>query len=66
MNLNKPEKPHYLSYCNLCMRDVVHCGQCGNNTCNGGYGEIMGPNPGETISCPFCPSAYEARPTLEK
>ncbi len=48
----KTEK-NTLSYCTLCKRDVVLCGVCGNNTCNGGYGEINGSR------CKNCPSAYE-------
>lgn len=31
---------------------VTICGKCGNNTCNGGYGEIDGKD------CDQCPSAY--------
>ena len=31
---------HYFSYCDHCERQVVICGSCGNNTCNGGYGEV--------------------------
>lgn len=36
----------------MCERDNVICGKCGNNTCNGGYGEINGEK------CDQCPSAY--------
>ena len=43
---------HYFSYCDHCERQVVICGSCGNNTCNGGYGEVMSPIPGETMQCP--------------
>jgi len=45
-------KPNYRSYCEMCERDNVICGKCGNNTCNGGYGEINGEK------CDQCPSAY--------
>ncbi len=48
----KTEK-NTLSYCGLCERIMVLCGVCGNNTCNGGYGEVNG------VDCPNCPSAYE-------
>lgn len=48
----KTEK-NTLSYCTLCERDMVLCGVCGNNTCNGGYGEVNG------VDCKNCPSAYE-------
>lgn len=44
---------HYWIYCSLCEDDVVVCGKCGNNCCNGGYGEIDG------VACDACPSAYE-------
>jgi uncharacterized CHY-type Zn-finger protein len=42
---------HRWSYCSHCRRDMVICGKCGNNCCNGGYG-----NDGK---CDACPSAYE-------
>jgi hypothetical protein len=50
--------PHKLFYCDHCERQAVLCGTRGNNTCNGGYGEVMGPEPGTTMPCPDCPSAY--------
>ena len=31
---------HEWSYCLLCRCNTVICGKCGNNTCNGGSGEI--------------------------
>ena len=46
-------KEHYWSYCEHCDHDVVICGKCGNNTCNGGYGEV------DAKECDTCPSAYE-------
>lgn len=50
-------KPHTVAhrweYCDLCEARVVVCGKCGNNCCNGGYGELT---PG--IKCDACPSAY--------
>ena len=52
-------QPHKHAYCDHCERKIVLCGTCGNNTCNGGYGEVMGPEPGTTMPCPDCPSAYE-------
>lgn len=33
---------HTWEYCHLCNHNVVICGNCGNNTCNGGYGNIDG------------------------
>ena len=44
---------HYWSYCGHCEHDVVICGKCGNNTCNGGYGTFEGKE------CTECESAYE-------
>lgn len=50
-----PRVDHKWSYCGLCEADVVLCGTCGNNCCNGGYGSIGGKD------CPDCPSAYETQ-----
>lgn len=44
---------HYKSYCKLCKVQIVICGTCGNNTCNGGHGTINGKE------CPDCESAYD-------
>lgn len=44
---------HTFSYCELCERHVVICGKCGNNTCNGGKGQVDGE------PCDACASAYE-------
>jgi len=49
---------HYWAYCDYCETNMVVCGTCGNNCCNGGYGEVMGPEAGTTITCPDCPEAY--------
>lgn len=38
---------------------MVICGKCGNNCCNGGYGEILGEEVGEVLVCDMCPSAYD-------
>jgi len=46
-------KEHYWEYCELCEHDVVICNKCGNNTCNGGSGEVNGK------PCEDCDSAYE-------
>ena len=46
-------KEHFWSHCDLCDHEVVICGKCGNNTCNGGYGEVAGKK------CNACPSAYD-------
>lgn len=49
---------HKIDRCDLCERDVVICGKCGNNTCNAGYGEVIGSEPGSLMECDACPSAY--------
>ena len=49
MDLSK----HKWVWCDLCEDDVVICGKCGNNTCNGGSGEVAGKD------CDECESAYE-------
>lgn len=49
---------HKVDYCDHCQMTIVICGKCGNNTCNGGYGEVIGPEPGTTVPCDACPSAY--------
>lgn len=43
-----------VEYCELCEADMIICPKCGNNTCNGGYGEVDG------SQCDLCPTAYEA------
>ena len=42
---------HRWTDCAMCGRMVI-CGKCGNNCCNGGYGEVGG------IECDACPAAY--------
>jgi hypothetical protein len=49
---------HYWHRCDMCGPTVM-CGRCGNNCCNGGYGEEIGPEAGTTMTCRACPSAYE-------
>lgn len=50
---NKPKPQHRWEYCAFCEHEVVICGTCGNNSCNGGYGTVGDKD------CPDCPSAYE-------
>lgn len=52
-------EPHRWDFCSHCERRMVICGQCGNNCCNGGYGEVIGKEPGTTMQCTACPSAYD-------
>jgi hypothetical protein len=47
------KKRHTLSYCELCKIDMVICGTCGNNCCNGGYGII------NNEKCTGCDNAYD-------
>lgn len=44
---------HRWEFCDHCDHDVVICGKCGNNTCNGGYGTVDGKE------CDECNSAYD-------
>ena len=43
----------YWEYCAHCDREMVICGRCGNNCCNGGSGILP-----DGSSC-GCDSAYE-------
>lgn len=47
---------HRWSDCGICGCRTVVCGKCGNNCCNGGYGDLPGGSP-----CDACPSAYETQ-----
>jgi rRNA maturation protein Nop10 len=40
-----------ITWCPTCRVFFVECPRCGNNTCNGGYGEKG--------KCPVCPKAYD-------
>lgn len=40
-------------WCNFCKCQYVRCYACGNNCCNGGYGEVNGKK------CKVCPEAYD-------
>ena len=40
--------------CGLCGVSLL-CPECGNNACNGGYGEIDG------VECHVCPLTYDAQ-----
>ena len=51
---------NYKAYCQQCEQDVIICGKCGNNTCNGGYGVLAN---GET--CDECPNAYEQQGLID-
>lgn len=53
------DRPHFKVWCDHCERETTICGRCGNNTCNGGHGVEIGPEPGAVIECRACPGAYE-------
>ena len=44
---------HIIDYCRACESKMIRCGTCGNNCCNGGYGQVDGK------VCVDCQSAYE-------
>lgn len=56
----KHKAGHFWDDCSMCGRMVV-CGKCGNNSCNGGYGNL--PN---GLVCDACPSAYETQDQGER
>lgn len=43
-----------IEQCGFCQQPMARCPKCGNNSCNGGYGEIAGKQ------CDMCPSVYDA------
>ncbi len=52
---NMIKSKHTLSYCPGCRTEMVRCGTCNNNCCNGGSGQIDG------NVCPDCDDAYDAQ-----
>lgn len=40
-------------WCEMCEFAAIICPKCGNNTCNGGYGEVDGK------PCEICSLAYQ-------
>ena len=45
---------HTWQWCSLCRTLMVVCGKCGNNCCNGTYGELE-----DGTLCQECPTAYD-------
>lgn len=43
---------HHRRWCDHCQTEMVVCGTCGNNACNGGSGKVNG------LPCPDCDEAY--------
>jgi len=61
--LNEMKHPYVgykfeVCWCNDCTGIYIKCPRCGNNTCNGGYGEDG--------KCPVCPVAYDLMYLIEK
>jgi len=50
-------KSFRIDWCDVCGTLYIICPRCGNNTCNGGYGE--------NGNCPLCPIAYELDAKLQ-
>ena len=50
-------KAFKIDWCTICETHFIICPRCGNNTCNGGYGE--------NGKCTLCPIAYELHAKLE-
>lgn len=48
-----------IKYCKLCMGYFIECPDCGNNTCNGGSGEINGE------PCTTCLKMYKIVDVIE-
>ena len=65
-SISEIEMKHYWVYCSHCEAESVVCGTCGNNCCNGSYGEVVGPKHNTTMGCPDCKSAYEMQGSGKK
>jgi len=48
--MGTPERKFEIHWCETCHAFYVECPRCGNNCCNGTYGEEG--------KCPVCPLAY--------
>ena len=53
MTENSKNIKHRWVFCSHCDRYTVICGNCNNNSCNGGVGEINGK------PCTYCEEAYK-------
>jgi hypothetical protein len=47
-----------VEWCNTCNCEFVRCPRCGNNSCNGGFGEEG--------KCPVCEAAYALMQAVQK
>lgn len=47
-----------VEWCSICESDFVRCPLCGNNSCNGGYGEV------DKKECPMCEYVYDFQESL--
>jgi len=52
------ERKFEVAWCETCKGLFVRCPRCGNNSCNGTYGEDK--------KCPVCPLAYAMMNALEQ
>ncbi len=59
MGITQKDAEYTIEECSICGWTVI-CPKCGNNCCNGGYGEIDG----ET--CDVCPDAYAYQKEVAK
>jgi hypothetical protein len=56
-SLNLIGKAFIIEWCDVCETYYIMCPKCGNNTCNGGYGD--------NGNCTLCPIAYELDAKLQ-
>lgn len=47
----------YLTWCDACETYMLICPKCGNNCCNGGYGQVFDVKV-ESKDCDMCPHIY--------
>jgi len=60
--VNREKNPHTVAYCPQCDTDMVKCGTCGNNCCNGGYGNLPYPQPIEWMKDHFLKVLWKILP----
>jgi tRNA U34 5-carboxymethylaminomethyl modifying enzyme MnmG/GidA len=46
-----------IKWCSVCETWYIECPRCGNNTCNGAYGE--------SGKCPVCPDIYSLQDAMD-
>jgi len=60
-SINFHDKSIRIMFCELCDGFYLECPRCGNNCCNGGYGEEEDGTP-----CIMCEKAYELQKILNE